>query len=361
MSKRVANQERVNANYAQQLNKGSYNGCKAYNDFRDLIKDPNVDAVVIATPDHWHTIPALTAIRAGKDVYLEKPMTLTIHEGRVLSDAVRQTGRVFQHGTQQRSEGEFGRAVELVRNGRIGDLKAVEVGIHAGPVSKIFPEEPIPKDFDYDLWLGQAPQAPYCSARCKGIRPWIYIRDYSGGRITSWGSHHLDIAHWGLGADLTGPVELEGAGVFPTEGLYNTACTWRVEMRYANGVKVLFTDNRQNPQGIKFIGDEGWIFVNRTKIEAEPAGLLSSVVGPNELHLQTSRDHFQNFVECIKTRTEPVASAEIAHRTTTACHLANICLELGRTLRWDPQNERFLDDLEADELIVRTMRQPWQL
>ena len=359
--KRETARERVNTRYAQQFNKGSYRGCAAYNDFRNLIEDRNVDAVVIATPDHWHTIPALAAVRAGKDVYLEKPMTLTIQEGRALADAVEQTGQVFQHGTQQRSGGNFGRAVEFVRNGRIGRLHTIEVGVWGGPTIRDYPKEPIPKGFDYDLWLGQAPWAPYCAARCVGERQWIYIRDYSGGRITSWGSHHLDIAHWGMDADHTGPIDVEGAGVFPESGLYNTARTWRVELRYANGVTILFTDDQQNPQGIKFVGDEGWIFVSRDKFKAEPAGILNSVIGPNELHLQTSRDHQQNFIDCIKTRAKTVAPAETAHRSTTACHLTNICLRLGRKLRWDPRNERFVDDPQADRLVSRAMRQPWRL
>ena len=360
MNKRKAAQQRVNATYGCAARQ-TYKGCAAYNDFRKLIEDTNVDAVVIATPDHWHTIPALTAVRSGKDVYLEKPMTLTIQEGRVLADEVKRTGQVLQVGSQQRSEGKFGRAVELVRNGRIGRLRAIEVGIHAGPTTRSFAEEPVPSGFDYDLWLGQAPRAPYCAARCVGIRPWIYIRDYSGGRITSWGSHHLDIAHWAMDADQTGPLELSGSGVFPSGGLYNTACTWQVELKYANDVTVIFTDNRQNPQGIKFIGNEGSIFVNRGKFESQPAGIIDSSIGPNELHLQTSSNHIDNFISCIKSRAEPVATAEIGHRTATACHLTNICLELKRKLQWDPQKEEFRGDLDADTLISRRMRAPWRL
>ena len=359
--KRETAQERIHSRYADMFGKGIYRGCAVYNDFRDLIQDSNVDAVVIATPDHWHTIPALAAVRAGKDVYLEKPMTLTIQEGRALANAVKETGQVFQHGAQQRSHWDFGKAVELVRNGRIGQLKTIEVGIHAGATSKNFPEEPVPKGFDYDLWLGQAPNAPYCKGRCVGIRPWILIRDYSGGRITSWGSHHLDIAHWAMDADLTGPIEIEGSGVFPESGLYDSALTWRVTLRYANGVTVLFTDNRQQPQGMKFIGDKGWIFVSRTEIKTEPSGILDSKIGANEIHLQTSRDHHQNFIDCIKTRVETVSPAEIAHRSTTACHLTNICLWLKRKVCWDPEKEQFVNDPEADKFISREMRKPWRL
>lgn len=359
--KREAAQQRIHSRYADQFGVGSYRGCTVYNDFRDLIHDRNVDAVVIATPDHWHTIPALAAVRAGKDVYLEKPMTLTIEEGRVLADAVEQTGQIFQHGAQQRSHWDFGRAVELVRNGRIGRLRTIEVGIHAGAATEDHPEEPVPEGFDYSLWLGQAPLAPYCPARCVGVRPWILIRDYSGGRITSWGSHHLDIAHWAMDADFTGPIEIEGTGAFPEGGLYNTALTWRIVLRYANGVTVVFTDNIQQPQGIKFIGDKGWIFVSRTEIKAEPSGILRSTIGADELHLQTSRDHQQNFIDCIKSRAKTVSPAEIAHRSVTACHLTNICLQLGRKVSWDPQNERFVNDPEADKFISREMRKPWRL
>ncbi len=359
--KRETAKDRINSRYADILGKGVYQGCTVYNDFRELIQHSDIDAVVIATPDHWHTIPALTAVRAGKDVYLEKPMTLTIEEGRVLADAVKKNARVFQHGAQQRSHWDFGRAVELVRNGRIGQLKTIEVGIHAGATSSKCQEEPLPEGFDYDLWLGQAPLAPYCSTRCVGVRPWICIRDYSGGRITSWGSHHLDIAHWAMDADYSGPIEIEGSGVFPESGLYDTVLTWSVTLRYANGVKVLFTDNIKQPQGIKFIGDEGWIFVNRSEIKANPSKILDSRIGDNELQLQTSRDHHQNFIDCIKSRDETVSPAEIAHRSTTACHLTNICLWLERKINWDPKKERFVNDPEADQFISRKMRKPWHL
>jgi len=359
--KRQERRAMIEERYAQDGGQGSYAGCKDYNDFRDLIADENVDAVVVATPDHWHTLSALAAVRAGKDVYLEKPMTLTIEEGRVLADEVKRTGRVLQVGSHQRSTPDFHHAVELVRNGRIGALRTIEVGIHAGYTSGDCSEEPVPDYFDYDFWLGQAPWAPYCAARCMGVRPWMYISDYSGGRITEWGSHHLDIAQWALDADGTGPLEIEGTGAYPKSGLMNTAITWRVEMRYASGVTVLFTDNRQCAQGVKFIGDDGWVFVNREEIRAEPAEVLDSVIGPDETLLRTSGDHRRNFLDCIRSREATVCTAEIGHRTATACHLANICVKLGRKLRWDPARERFIDDAEADALISRKMRAPWSL
>ena len=359
--KRKVARETVEARYAQDAGQSSYQGCADYNDFRDLIADKNVDAVVVATPDHWHTVPALAALRAGKDVYLEKPMTLTIQEGRVLADEVKRTGRVFQHGTQQRSRSDFNRAMELVRNGRIGKLQRIEAGTAPGLSTGDHPEEPVPEWFDYDLWLGQAPLAPYCSARCQGERVWVHISDYSGGQVTAWGVHHLDVVQWAMDTDMTGPVEVEGTGVFPESGLYDTVLTWQVDLRYANGITVAFADTKKFPHGVKLIGDEGWIFVNRSRMNAEPAGILDSVIGPNEIHLQTSRDHRRDFIDCIKSRRETVCPAEMAHRSTTTCHLTNICLLLGRKVRWDPQKEHFLDDPEADRLLQRSMRPPWRL
>ena len=347
--------------YGQQTRSGTYTGCTAYNDFRELIADKNVDAVVIAVPDHWHTIPAIEAARAGKDVYLEKPMTLTHEEGRALADVVKRYDRVFQHGTQQRSGRRFRRAAQLARSGRLGKLHTVEVGVYGGRATGYHAPQPVPEGFDFPLWLGQAPWAPFTAARCVGVRPWMCISDYSGGLVTGWGIHHIDSAHWGMGTDDTGPIEIEGEGVFPADGLYDTVLTWRLECRYANGMRMIFTDHQKNPQGIKFIGTDGWVFVNRQTLEAEPASLLESPVDPSEAQLYHSNSHHGNFLECIRTRKETICPAELAHRSTSVCHLVNICLQVGRKVRWNPAKERFVNDPEADRLLSRAMRSPWHL
>jgi predicted dehydrogenase len=360
-NKRTAFQQRVEQHYAQQRAKGTYSGCAGYNDFRDLIADKNVDAVVIGVPDHWHTVPALRAAEAGKDVYLEKPMTLTIEEGQALVETMRRYGRVFQHGTQQRSDWKFRFAAELARNERIGKLHTIEVGSPGGAATGTPPVEPVPPGFDYDLWLGQAPWAPYTTLRCLNAATWIFIQDYAGGHVTGWGIHHVDCAHWGMGTDDTGPVEVEGTGVFPRDGLYDSAITWKVECRYANGLKMVYGDESQVAHGVKFIGTEGWVYVHRGAIQTEPKSLLSTVIRPNEIHLYESPDHHANFLRCIRTRERTICPVEVAHRSITVCHLTNICLWLGRRVKWNPETEHFVNDPEAERHISRAMRSPWHL
>jgi len=348
-AKREATQQRIG------------NGCKAYNDFRDLIADPNVDAITVATPEHWHVIPAVTAAKAGKDAYVEKPLSLTIREGRVLTETFRRLGRVFQHGTQLRRSGANRHAVELMLNGRIGKIHTVEVGSRPGSRCGCEKPEPVPEGLDYDLFLGQAPWAPYCPSRVgvKGGRPWTFIRDYAGGFVTAAGIHYIDLAQLGLGTDDTGPVEAEGEAVFPEDGLFDTPLTWHVEYRYANGVKLIYTDNRKCAEGTKFIGAEGWIHLGTGSPKAEPASVLGSQLGANETRLPPAAGH--GFIDCIRSREQTSCPPETAHRSTTVCHLANICMLLGRKVRWDPEKEVFLDDAEANRMIARTMRSPWHL
>jgi len=336
-------------------------GCKAYNDFRELIADPNVDAVVIATPEHWHVIPAVMAAVAGNDAYVEKPLGLTIREGRMLVETFRRYGAVFQHGTQHRRSGANRHAFELVLNGRIGKLHTVEVGSRGGSYCKFEQPEPVPEGLDYDLFLGQALWAPYCPHRVGvgGGRPWTFIHDYAGGFVTAAGIHYIDLAQMGIGADDSGPVEAEGKGVYPKDGLFNTPLTWRVEYRYANGVKLIYTDNRKCAEGARFIGTEGWIHVGTGGPRAEPASVLGSKIAADEIHLRPASGH--GFIDCIRSREETSCPAESAHRSTTVCHLANICMQLGRKVRWDPERELFIDDPEANRMISRTMRSPWRL
>jgi len=345
---------------------GTYKGCSVYGDFRDLIARPDIDAVMICTPDHWHVLPALAAARGGKDIFLQKPLSYTIEEGRVLSDTVRRYGRVLQVGSQQRSDWKCRFACELVRNGRIGKLHTVKVGTGCDPATGLHPPMPVPRNLDYNMWLGPAPWAPYAEARVhpqKGYsRPgWLRMSDYSAGMVTGWGSHHMDIAHWGMGVELTGPIEIEAEAEFPQDGLWDVHGPFRIEYTYANGVRVIYADNRKNRQGVLFEGTEGWVFTSRRKIDAEPKSLLTSRIGSNELHLHKSTNHKKDFLDSIRSRTDPVAPVEVGHRSCTACLLGNIAMRLGRKLRWDPERERFIDDPEADRWISKPMRAPWHL
>ena len=354
--------KRADHHYAGVLGPNAYRGCKAYEDFRDLCADPGVDAVVVVVPEHWHAIPTITAARAGKDVFCEKPLTLTLEEGRAVVSAVERHGRVFQHGTQQRCFGDFARAVELVQNGRIGDLQRIEIGVPPGRFTGNHPEQPVPDGFHYDLWLGPAPDAPYTPARChENVRDWMSILDYSGGQPTNWGVHHFDIAHWAMGVNHGANMEVEATGKYPRDGLWNAVLTWKATCRYENGVEVVFTDNLHQRDGIALIGSEGRIFVDRNVIEAEPAGILDSVIGPDEVRVHTAPDHYQNFLDCIKSRARTVCPSEMAHRSTTAGLVINIALQLGRKVRWDARREAFVDDPAADRLRSRAMRSPWRL
>lgn len=330
-------------------------------DFRQVLARNDIDAVVIATPDHWHVPIALAAVAAGKDIYCEKPLTLTIGEGRLLADAVRAHGRIFQTGSQQRSDANFRRACELVRNGRIGKLQTIYVEIP--PNNRQCPPngwetQPVPEELDYDMWLGPAPWAPYTSQRCHYT--FRFISDYSGGQLTNWGSHQIDIAQWGHGTDLSGPVQIEGKGQFPEDGLFDTPLSYDLVYTYADGVRLLCRTGGGSGS-VTFRGEEGEIYVSREQIRSHPQSILKSAVKPGEIRLYYSQDHRRNFLECVRSRKTPAAPPEIGHRTTTICHLGNIALLLGRTLRWDPDKEEFIGDEQADRMRVRAMRAPWKL
>jgi predicted dehydrogenase len=337
---------------------------ESHNDFRELLARDDVDAVAIATPDHWHVPQAIAAVEAGKDVYCEKPLGNTIAEGRALVRAVERRGAVFQHGTQLHSYADVRRACELVRNGRIGELKEILIGSPPGLATGLHPEMPVPDGLDYDLWLGPAPHAPYTRARVlheAGLPGWYFISDYShAGWIAGYGVHDLDIAQWGLGLERSGPVAIEGRGVYPADGLFDTVLTYRIEFSYANGVKIIMTDTGQNRHGVKFVGSRGWVFT-RGGIEAQPASVLKETIGPSEIHLYRSPDHAQNFVDCVRSRGETITPAEIAHRATSTALLGGIACRLGRRLRWDPAKETFPDDPEAARFLAYTMRAPWRV
>jgi predicted dehydrogenase len=354
----------VESHYAEAKKSGTYKGCDAYVDFRELIGRKDIDAVLICTPDHWHAIPTIAAASAGKDIYCQKPLSLTIAEGRAMSDAVKKHQRVFQCGSQQRSDKNFRRACELVRNGRIGKLHTVRCGLPGGrpdygKTGDHKKPEPVPEGFDYDLWLGPAPKAAYAPARCHVNFRWIY--DYSGGQVTDWGGHHPDCAQWGMGTEATGPVEIRNAkGVFPQDELWNTATEYYFEAIYQNGVKLIISDKERG--GVKWEGSDGWVWANRGQHDANPKSLLDSKIEPNEIHLYESNDHYRNFIDCVLSRKEPIAPVETAHRSITICHLGNIALRLGReVLTWDPVKEQIIGDDEAAKMLGRPYRQPWKL
>jgi hypothetical protein len=366
-SKRVNHaKELVETRYSAQSKNGTYKGCTGYKDFRELVARKDIDAVLIATPDHWHALPAIAAAKAGKDIFVQKPLTLTIEQGRILSDAVRRYGRVFQVGSQQRSESNFRFACELVRNGRIGKLHTVKVGLPTDPGTGPVPSMQVPDNLDYDMWLGPAPWAAYTEKRVHpqndyGRPGWLRIQDYGAGMITGWGAHHNDIAQLGMGTEYTGPVEIQGEAEFPKDGLWDVHGAFRIEYTYANGVKLLCTDDKKNKQGILFEGTEGWVFVTRGHIDANPKSLLTSTISPSETHLYESNSHKGNFLECVKSRAETIAPVEVGHRSCTVCLLGDIAMRLGRKLKWDPKLEQFIDNAEANRMVARSMRSPWHL
>lgn len=327
-----------------------------YCDFRELLARRDIDAVVVSTPDHWHMPISIAAVRAGKDVYCEKPLTLSIAEGRDLVSEARRYGRIVQTGSQQRSSSNFRQACELVRNGRIGRVHTVRVGIPGNNrrCEPTWQPQAVPPQLDYDMWLGPTPWAPYHEQRCH--YQFRFISDYSGGQVTNWGAHHLDIAQWGLGMDQSGPVEILGKGEFPTSGLFNVATRVYFEALYVNGVKLIC---QTGGSGTRFEGSDGWVYVERGGLQTYPELLKQSIIGPDEIHLYASSDHKQNFLDCIRSRRQPITSAEIGHRSSTLCHLGNTAMQLKRPLKWDPKNERFLDDPEANRTLRRPPRAAW--
>lgn len=335
--------------------------CSEYLDFRDMLEREDIDAVSIVTPYHWHSIMAMVAVRAGKDVFLEKPVALSVQEGKTLRDAVHRYGTVFQIGTQQRSDRNFRFTCELALNGRLGRLHTIKVATSRGRVTENMAAMPVPEWLDYDRWLGPAPWSPYNDK--KMIRDYHeHMSDYSLGMIHCWGIHHLDIAQWGAGTQDTGPSEIWGAGFFPDYGTCDCMLGWDVTMKYADGLTVNFTDDTRNPHGVRFEGDRGWVFVNRGTLQAQPESLLKEQIGPEEHRLPVSTNHFEDFLSAVRSRTRPIAPIDSAVRSDTLSHLSCIAIQLGRKLRWDAEREQFADDVQADRLLLpRVMRSPWHL
>ncbi|MCL4692589.1 MAG: Gfo/Idh/MocA family oxidoreductase [Candidatus Hydrogenedentes bacterium] len=337
--------------------------CESMRFFEAVCLRDDIDAVIIAVPDHWHALIALAAANNGKHIYLEKPFAYSIEEGKAIVDAVRKNGVVFQHGTQQRSDPNYWRACMLARNGHLGTVQTVRVGSPLGLKGGSLEMVPVPEGLEYDRWLGPAPFHLYTPGRCDGSsgQGWYHIRDYSGGWITAWGAHDVDIAHWGIGADDSGPVEVSGEAEFASDGAYDTAWRWHFDLSYANGAKVVYASEDENPHGVKFEGSEGWIFVNREKLEADPASLLEIALDGDAIQLTQADNHIGNFLDAIRNGTPVTAPLEAAHRSTNACHLCNIAAVLKRPVRWDPAKEEFVDDPEATALMSRPMREPWSL
>jgi len=325
--------------------------CAEYNDFRQLLAREDIDAVLVATPDHWHALPCIAAAKAGKDMYCEKPMTLTIEQARVVSDTMKRYGRIFQVGTQQRSWHEFRFACELVRNGYIGELKSITVNVGGPPAwSCDAPGEPEPDWLDWNFWLGPAPWREYSSKIAPG--GWMAYRDYSGGEMTNWGAHMFDVAQWAMDADESGPVE-----IIPPDGKDYKVLTYK----YANGTIMTRDKISKEVPGVLFTGTKGKIEVSREHLIAEPESLLRQKLGPNEIRLYESKNHPDNFLECVRTRNRPASDAEVGCRSITVCHLGNIAYWLERPLKWNPAKEQFVNDPEADRMISRAMRAPWRL
>ena len=355
--------------------------CATFGDFRDVCARTDIDAVLIATPDHWHVLIGLEAARHGKHMYYEKPIGWSFRAAQALRAAIHRYGVVFQFGTQQRSGRDFRFACELVRNGRIGELQMILVGVPGGVPVPSLPSEPVPDDIDYDRWLGPAPWAPYSFERCRPYthRPdkpwtqnystWYHISDYCIGFIGNWGIHHVDIAQWGHGAEDTGPVEIVGRGAFSQDGVADCALTWQVENRFADGVTVVHMDNETSAahpaqvqgfsQGVLFRGTDGWVFVNRSKLDANPKSLLQSEIGLDEIRLHASSSHHRDFLDAVRTGRTTACPIDVAVRSNTICQLDDIAIRLGRKLRWDPTKEQFLDDPQATRRLTRPMRNPW--
>lgn len=335
----------------------SGNACDGIADYRRLLDRKDIDAVVVTTPDHWHALQTIHACQAGKDVYCEKPLTLFVSEGQAMVDAARKHGRIVQTGSQQRSDGRFRLACELVRSGRIGKLHTIECGL-----SKVNFKPPAvadsapPPELDYDMWLGPAPKRPYNEKRVHYL--FRFFWDYSGGQQTNWGAHHLDIAQWGMEMDQSGPVSIEGRAKYEPTGMYETPMWSKVVYKYASGVTLHCGFDYVG--GTLFVGDQGKILVTRKEIVATPREILDRPLSADDVHLYSSSNHFEDWLQCIKSRKPPICDVAIGHRSASVCHLGNIALRTGRKIQWDPAKQEIVGDAEAAKMLTRPYRGPWQ-
>jgi predicted dehydrogenase len=340
-------------------------GCAAYNDFRDVLAREDIDAVVIVTQDHWHAVIAVAAAKAGKDMYCEKPLGVAVVEGKAIRDAVRRYGRVFQTGTQQRSDRKFRFACELAINGYVGKIHTVKVGAPGPEYKRTYQkppvEEPIPAGLDYDMYIGPAPMKPYNGGRL-AWPDWYLIWDYCAGFSVNWGVHHLDIANWGCPPLTSELFELKGKASYRNDGLTDNINDWQAEFNYVSGLRMSFSDTgHPNKQGCQFEGDKGWVHVNRGGIWAEPASLLEIKIKPDEVHLYESANHHADFLNCVRTRSDPVSPVEAGHKASYLGLITDIAGRLKRELKWDPAKEQFVGDDEANRMLSRPLRSPWHL
>lgn len=335
---------------------------RMYHDYREFLAKEKVDAVILALPDQWHGIIAVACANAKLDIYGEKPLSRTIWEGQKIVEAVEKNKVIWQTGSWQRSEAHFHRACELVINGRIGKVTFVEVGLPDGnPARGSHPVQPIPEGLDWDMWLGPAPAVPY-----RGVChwDWRWILDYSGGQLTDWAGHHIDIAHWGLGLERTGPVEIEGVGVYPREGIFDVPVEYSIHGKYANGIEMHYANARQVPHGmgVCWYGDKGWIHVDRgNRLFASDPKILEEKIGDNETRLYVSTDHFQNFLDCVRSRKETITPCQVAHRSISAALLGEISMLTGRKIKWNPDTQEIIGDPVASRLLRRPFRAPWKI
>lgn len=360
-----------------------YRGVKTYGDYQELLNNKDIDAVLISTPDHWHVMPAIHAVRAGKDVYMQKPASLTVSEGRILCNEVHKSGRIFQIGSQQRSMPQFKKACELVRNGKIGRVHTIYVGLPIDDPKEatVEKEMPVPANLNYNMWLGSTPEVFYTEKRVHPqdggySRPgWLRCEQFGAGMITGWGVHHFDIVNWGLGTEFTGPTEVSATAEFPPTGvLWNVHGPFKSEFSFANGVKVLASNDY--PNGVKFVGDDGWIFVTRGNysatasdpvakaksskaLDASDPRILTSDIPADGIHLYESKEHHANWLDCVISRQTPITPIEVGHRACTVCLINHTAMKLKRKLYWDPLNERFKNDDEANTFLSRPQRPPY--
>ncbi len=362
--------------------KAGYTDVAVYQDYREMLQDKSIDAVIISTPDHWHAQPAMEAALAGKDIYLQKPASLTIAEGRQMSDIVHRTGVIFQQGSQQRGSfpwPQFHKACELVRNGRVGELQKIEIGLPGDPGGDEEPKMPVPENLNYDMWLGSTPMEYYTEKRVHPqhdfSRPgWLRCEQFGAGMITGWGAHHLDTAHWAMGTEYTGPIEVEAEASFPTSGLWNVHGDFMVHAKYANGV--MMDISGAFPNGVKFYGSEGWIFVSRGNVavtssdpgqedtqlkalDASDPKLLEPLTDPNRIQLYKAPEQHHDWLNAIHSRTTPVAPVEVGHRSCSACLVSHIAMKVDGKLYWDPVHERFIDNDQANAMVERPQRYPY--
>ena len=350
-----------------------------YDDHRELLLNKDIDAVIISTPDHWHSQPAMEAAIAGKDIYLQKPTSLTLKEGRQLVDVIKSKGTILQVGTQQRAMPQFRIAAELVRNGRIGKLHTVKIGLPGDPGGPDAPAMTIPKNLNYDMWLGSTPEVPYTEI---GVHPqvgysrpgWLRLEQYGAGMITGWGQHHYDSAAWGMNTEHTGPISVEAIASFPKSGLWNVHGDFMVKHEYENGISVLTSGGYTN--GVRYEGSEGWIFVSRGSytasasdptdkeksskaLNASDPKILESVIGANETHLYKIDEQHGNWLDCIETRKAPISPVDIGHRSCSVCLISHVAMKIPRKLEWNPKTEMFVNDNEANAFLSRPQRKPY--